>query len=70
MLTGGCLALRDAALPVLQEVCAATRETANLAVLDGGEVLYLEKLVGRNPGTTRAESADGCPRCAPPWVRR
>jgi DNA-binding IclR family transcriptional regulator len=52
MLTGGCLALRDAALPVLQEVCAATRETANLAVLDEGEVLYLEKLVGRNPATT------------------
>ena len=52
MLAGGRLALRDAALPILQEVCAVTRETANLAVLDGGEVLYLEKLVGRSPVVT------------------
>ena len=52
MLTSGRLALRDAALPVLQEVSAATRETANLAVLEGGEVLYLEKLVGRRPVAT------------------
>ena len=51
-LAGGHLALRDAALPILQELCAATRETANLAVLDGGDVLYLEKLVGRRPVTT------------------
>ena len=48
-LAGGHLALRDAALPFLQELCAATRETANLALLDGCDVLYLEKLVGRRP---------------------
>ena len=52
MLAGERLALRDAALPILQEVCAVTHETANLAVLDGGEVLYLEKLVGRKPVAT------------------
>ena len=52
MLASGRLALRDAALPILQEVCAVTRETANLAVLDGGEVLYLEKLTGRRSVVT------------------
>jgi DNA-binding IclR family transcriptional regulator len=52
MLAAGRLALRDAALPVLQEISAATRETANLAVLEGNEVLYLEKLVGRQPVAT------------------
>lgn len=46
------LALRAAALPFLQELCATTRETANLAVLDGRDVIYLEKLVGRRPVTT------------------
>ena len=52
MLPSGRLALRDAALPVLQELSAATHETANLAVLEGGEVLYLEKLAGRRPPVT------------------
>jgi DNA-binding IclR family transcriptional regulator len=48
-LAGGHLALRDTVLPFLQELCAATRETASLALLDGCDVLYLEKLVGRRP---------------------
>ncbi len=53
-LSGGRLAVRDAALPFLQDLCAASRETTNLAVLDGGEVLYLEKLVGRRPVVTQS----------------
>ena len=62
MLAGERLALRDAALPILQEVCAVTHETANLAVLDGGEVLYLEKLVGRKPVATpsRVGALEAC----------
>ncbi len=51
-LASGHLALRDAVLPFLQDLCGVTRETANLAVLDGCDVLYLEKLVGRRPVTT------------------
>src|SRR6476620_8033961 len=51
-LAGGHLALRDTVLPFLQELCAATRETASLALLDGCDVLYLEKLVGRRPVPT------------------
>jgi DNA-binding IclR family transcriptional regulator len=38
--------LRDAALPFLQELYAKTRENVQLAVLDGAEVVYLERLSG------------------------
>jgi DNA-binding IclR family transcriptional regulator len=38
--------LRDAALPVLQDLYAATRENVQLAVLDGAEAVYLERLSG------------------------
>jgi DNA-binding IclR family transcriptional regulator len=38
--------LRDAALPVLQELYAATRENVQLAVLDGAQAVYLERLSG------------------------
>ena len=38
--------LRDAALPFLEYLCEATGRTANLAVLDGTDVVYLEKLPG------------------------
>lgn len=38
--------LRDTALPFLEYLCEATGRTANLAVLDGSDVVYLEKLPG------------------------
>jgi IclR family transcriptional regulator, acetate operon repressor len=38
--------LRDAALPFMQDLFEAAHETAHLAVLDGTEVLYLEKISG------------------------
>lgn len=38
--------LREAALPVMQELYAATRENVQLAVLDGVEAIYLERLSG------------------------
>jgi hypothetical protein len=56
-LAGGRLTLRDAALPYRQELYAVTPETVNLAVLDGPEILYLEKLVGRRPVTQQASRA-------------
>jgi len=37
--------LRSAALPVMQELCEATRENVHLAVRDGWESVVLEKLV-------------------------
>lgn len=36
--------LRTAALPYMQELLAATKETIHLAIRDGSDVLYLEKL--------------------------
>jgi DNA-binding IclR family transcriptional regulator len=41
--------LRDAALQAMQSLRTATRETVHLAVLDGAEVVYLEKLTGHRP---------------------
>lgn len=39
--------IREAALPYVNDLHEATRETVHLAVLDGVEVVYLEKLAGR-----------------------
>jgi DNA-binding IclR family transcriptional regulator len=39
--------LRDAALPFLQDLYGATRENVQLAVLDGVEAVYLERLSGQ-----------------------
>jgi DNA-binding IclR family transcriptional regulator len=38
--------LRDFALPHLADLHVATKETIHLAVLDGGDVIYIEKLHG------------------------
>ena len=38
--------LRDAVRPYMESISFATRETVHLAVLDGLDVLYLEKIVG------------------------
>lgn len=44
----GRRAFRDAALPFLGDLEAATAQTVHLAVLDQGEVLYVERLPGRS----------------------
>lgn len=41
--------LRDAARPFMEDLFHATGETIHLAVRDGLEVLYLEKVSGHNP---------------------
>ena len=41
--------LRAAALAPMQGLRTATRETVHLAVLDGAQVVYLEKLTGHRP---------------------
>lgn len=38
--------LRDAALPFLEDLSRATNQTVHLAVLDDGDVIYVERLVG------------------------
>lgn len=40
--------LRDAALPFLEDLAAATCQTVHLAVLDGLDVIYIERLPGRS----------------------
>ncbi len=40
--------LRDAALPVLQDLCAVTGHAAHLVVLDGHRALFLERLAGHS----------------------
>lgn len=40
--------LRDAALPFLQDLYEATQQHVQLAVLDGGDVLLVEKISGRH----------------------
>lgn len=38
--------LRDAALPFMQDLFSATQEAVHLGILEGSEVLYLEKIGG------------------------
>ena len=40
--------LREAALPFLQDLYEATHENVQLAVLDGTEAVYLERIAGRD----------------------
>ena len=41
--------LREAVLPFLQDLYAATRTTVQLGVLDGAQVLVVEKITGHRP---------------------
>lgn len=47
--------LRDAALPLMEDLYEATHETVHLAILDGLQLLYIEKIMGRNSGLTRTQ---------------
>jgi DNA-binding IclR family transcriptional regulator len=42
------LGLREAALPFLEDLYEATHQNVQLAVLDGAEVVYLERIPGRD----------------------
>jgi len=45
--------LRAAALPHMTELAAASGETAHLTILDGGQVIFVDQVLG--PGTVRME---------------
>jgi len=49
--------VHDAALPYMHDLREATQETVHLAVLDGTEVVYIEKIAGR--GAPRLPSEVG-----------
>ena len=48
-------ALRDAALPFLEDLYEATHENVQLAVRDGQEVVYLERISGRSAVGVRTQ---------------
>jgi len=53
--------LRDAALPFLEDLFVASRETVHLAVQIGTNVMYIDKLVGHSSGRTPSEVAGRLP---------
>ena len=53
--------LRDAALPFLEDLFVASRETVHLAVQIGTDVMYIDKLVGHSSGRTPSEVAGRLP---------
>lgn len=53
--------LRDAVRPYMESLCFTTKETVHLAVQDGLEVLYLEKIVGTPQATKPSRIAGRMP---------
>ena len=53
--------LRDAALPFVEDLFVATGQTVHLAVLDGLEVIYVERLTGRRFEPAPSAVADRLP---------
>jgi DNA-binding IclR family transcriptional regulator len=53
--------LRDAALPFLEDLYVASRETVHLAVPAGRDVMYIDKLVGHSSGRTPSAVAGRLP---------
>lgn len=53
--------LRDAALPFLEDLFVASRETVHLATSDGNEVLYIERIVGHDSDRTPSRIAGRLP---------
>ena len=53
--------LREVALPFMSDLYEATLENVHLAVLDGAEVLYVEKLTGRRAMPVRTRRGGRLP---------
>jgi DNA-binding IclR family transcriptional regulator len=51
MLSPDPMALREAALPFMEDLYEATHETVHLTVRDGTDVFYAEKIAGHTPVT-------------------
>ncbi len=61
--------LRQLASPFLHDIYGATLATVHLAVRDGTEVLYLDRLSGHASVSVLSQVGSGC-RCTPPgWAR-
>ncbi len=55
------LRLREVALPYMEDLLATTREMVHLAKLDGGDVLYIERLVSHRSVRTPSRVAGRVP---------
>ena len=55
------LELRRAALPFMEDIQQVLNQNVNLAVLDGGEVLFVERLSRRGSAANRAQVAGRMP---------
>jgi DNA-binding IclR family transcriptional regulator len=55
------LDLRRAALPYLEQLCAWCGESVNLGILDGGSVVYIERLFGPHSLAIRSEVGKHAP---------
>lgn len=53
--------LRQAALPFMEDLYAATKNVVHLGVVDGVEVLYLEKLIGHRTAESPSRSGGRMP---------
>jgi DNA-binding IclR family transcriptional regulator len=52
---------REIAMPYMQDLYAATQENVHLAVLDGHEALYIEKIAGRNAVEVKSQRGGRLP---------
>ena len=69
-LVPGQRGLLDAAAPFLADLFEATLETVHLAVPDGVEVVYVQKLDGRRGPRVPSRVGGACRCTAPAWARR
>lgn len=53
--------IREAAQPFMQELLLKTRQTVHLGILDGGDVLYLDKIRSRQAPTTISRAGGRLP---------
>ncbi|MFL4909246.1 IclR family transcriptional regulator [Streptomyces sp. MMS24-I2-30] len=60
------LSLRNTSLPFMEGVHDVVGHHVQLGVLDGGEVLFLERLSAPAPSSTTPVSPDGCTCTSPP----
>jgi len=62
--------LRSIAMPYMTNLYEASHATVNLAVLDGSDVLYVEKIYGHRAVDLPSRVGDASRRCAPRSARR
>nr|WP_229372843.1 IclR family transcriptional regulator [Umezawaea beigongshangensis] len=60
-LTPGSLRLRENAMPFMEDLCTATQQNVQLAVLDGREALSIERLAARGAVTMATRTGSRLP---------